>query len=295
MDIRKLRAFTTLAETKNYGKASQQLFITQPALTKQIQALEKELGVLLFIRSRNGVQLTPVAKVLLPKTQALVYQLQEYRDFVLHTTKALSHKLAIGFGIAFIKKVPKWISQFRHEYPNAEISLEDKSSAMQISGLHDGTIQLAFMRIPVAPPLKSHFIVSDLLCLAVNKNSSWLHKFKNGQNYSLLQDIPIIKIHPQRGPGLDKQINAFLLHHGVTLSKLQQCDDIQTIMALASEDTGIAIVPESSRWFSNENIEFISLQGPYTRWDTGMVWNPTYENATRDLFIEMVKKGDIEN
>lgn len=293
MDIRKLRAFITLAETKSYREASQQLFVTQPALTKQIQTLERELGVQLFVRGRNGAQLTPAAELLLPKTLVLVSQIQEYRNFASNTATALSNKLAIGFGISFIKTVPKWISEFGHACPDVEISLEDKPSSMQISRLHDGTLQLAFIRIPVPPPLESHPIISDSLFLAANKNSSWINAFKKSKDYSLLSDMPIIKITPQRGPGLDKQIKLFLRYNNVTLNNLQQYEDIQTIMALASEDAGVAIVPGSSKWFSNENTDFTPLYGPFTRWDTGMVWNPMLRNSSRDLFIKMVKLKGI--
>ncbi len=289
MDIKQLHAFITLAETKNYGRASEKLFVTQPALTKQIQALEKELGVTLFVRGRSGATLTPIAEMLLPKTLALVCQIHEYRSFVTSATKMLNNKMTVGFGISFIKKVPKWITEFKHSYPDVEINLQDKPSSTQIHELLTGTLQLAFMRMPVSPPLKSHFITADSLCLAANKHSEWMGEFKKNNDYGFISDMPILKISPDRGPGLDRQITSFLNSNGLTLTKLQQYDDIQTLMALASEDAGVAIVPRTSEWFSNENIEFTPVHGPFSRWDTGMVWNPLFAHSARDLFIKMVK------
>ena len=71
-DLRQLQAFVTLADTANYREAASRLFITQPALTKQIQGLEQTLGCTLFKRGRHGAELTALGAQLLTQASALV-------------------------------------------------------------------------------------------------------------------------------------------------------------------------------------------------------------------------------
>lgn len=80
MDIRQLRAFVVLAEQGNYRLAAERLCITQPALSKQIQALETLLGARLFNRGRQGAQLTASGQRLYPEAQTLVAQHLQFQQ-----------------------------------------------------------------------------------------------------------------------------------------------------------------------------------------------------------------------
>lgn len=95
-DLRQLQAFVTVAQTANYRVAAERLFITQPALTKQIQVLEQTLGCTLFHRGRHGAELTAVGRQLLVQAQALIEQASEFERYALALAKGLAGQLRIG-------------------------------------------------------------------------------------------------------------------------------------------------------------------------------------------------------
>ncbi|EAA4081376.1 LysR family transcriptional regulator [Salmonella enterica subsp. salamae] len=291
MDIRQLRAFVMLAECSSYREAAQRLFITQPALTKQIQTLENELGVTLFVRGRHGAQMTHTARLLLDKTRQLICQAHEYREFALSVARGTKGHLAIGFGISGIKQAPEWVTEFRHHYPDIEISLEDMPSRQQKEGLLNGQLQLAFIRLPVDPPLTGHSLRAESLALAAKKTTQVSARLAEEGN-NLLATLPLLLLTPERGTGLDRQVSRFLQFHRVTPNIVQRAGDIQTLMALVEADAGVAIVPQSAVWFAGDDVELISLNGPYSGWDVGLAWNPSLEDPVRDLFIQMIRKQE---
>lgn len=292
MDIRQLRAFVALAECGSYREASQQLCITQPALTKQIQSLEKELGATLFARGRHGAKMTHFAAELVERTRALIRQHHEYRQYALSVAKGTRGGLAVGFGISAIKLAPRCVAAFRQRCPDVSISLEDMPSRRQTAGLLNGQIQLAFTRLPVEPPLTAKLVLCETLVLAVPRGSGIASRLED-DGYGLLATLPLLVLTPDRGPGLDSQIARLLSFHRITPHVVQQAGDIQTLIALVSAGAGVAMVPNSAAWFAGPDIELISLCGPYTGWDVGLAWNPSMDDPLRDLFIQMIDELNL--
>ncbi len=292
MDTNLLRAFVLLAETQNYREASQRLFITQPALSKKIKLLESELGLTLFARGRHGAQLTHAGELLMEKARELVEQAQALQHYALDMAKGTTGKLAIGFGISGIKIAPALVARFRRAYPDVIVSLEDISSTQQTAQLLSGQLQLAFIRLPVEPPLVGLGLIAESLVLAVKKKSLPAREFNDPQQYRFLDSQPFIQLLPEKGPGLYRQIEKFLEFNHIVPNIVQQTRDLQTMLALVAAGVGIAIVPESTVYIAPEGIDMIPLQGPYASWDVGMFWNPALADPLRDLFIGMVHGAD---
>lgn len=107
-DLRQLQAFVMLAETANYREAASRLFITQPALTKQIQGLELALGSTLFNRGRHGAELTAIGTQLLPQARALVEHGKGFEHHALALASGAAGRLKIGFGLSSFALAPLW-------------------------------------------------------------------------------------------------------------------------------------------------------------------------------------------
>ncbi|NDL64113.1 LysR family transcriptional regulator [Acerihabitans arboris] len=288
MDTRLLRAFVVLAETKNYREAAQRLFITQPALSKQIKTLEHELGVTLFVRGRHGALLTRPGELLLGRADELVRRAGAFRDYARGVSKGTTGNLSIGFGISAIKVVPELVARFRCSFPDVIVSLEDLSSEQQHARLLSGQLQLAFMRLPVEPPLAGRKFMAESLVLAVKKNACPAMARDGRANKRRLLAQPWVQLLPDKGPGLFQQIENYLGYNHIIPEVVQQTRDMQTLMALVAAGVGVAIVPESATHIAPKNIEMMPLEGPYASWDVGMIWNPALADPLRDVFIGMV-------
>src|SRR5437879_5205710 len=119
----RLTAFVAVADQRGYGNAARELHITQPALTKQIQALERELGGRLFTRGRHGATLTEFGALLLPQVRDLVGAAEEFLRRARRLAGGEAGTLTLGFGLSTIDIAPQAVAAFRRTYPGVEVSL----------------------------------------------------------------------------------------------------------------------------------------------------------------------------
>jgi len=129
LETGELRAFLVLASELHFRKASERLFIFQPALSRQIQRLEETTGGALFARTRRKVALTEAGRLLLPRTERLLRDGEEALKRVKEATEGRAGTLCIGFGIASICDTrPRAILRFRKLHPHAELHMRDMST-----------------------------------------------------------------------------------------------------------------------------------------------------------------------
>jgi DNA-binding transcriptional LysR family regulator len=124
MEFRQLCYFVTVAEELHFGRAADRLQLTQPALSKQIAGLEKELGVQLLIRTKRTVQLTSAGRVFLERAKQLLSQKKEAIQLTRRTARGEEGQLAIGFTATATHTVlPRLVRDFRRDYPNVELTM----------------------------------------------------------------------------------------------------------------------------------------------------------------------------
>ena len=97
MNTTQLECFTTLANTLNYMRAAEELNMTQPAVSRQIQSLEQELGTRLFHRTTRTVSLTQVGAQFLPEAQSMLASYYHSREWISHFRNDFHHVLRIGY------------------------------------------------------------------------------------------------------------------------------------------------------------------------------------------------------
>ena len=287
MEFDLLKAFCQLAKSGNYRLASEQLYITQSALTKKIQRLESNIGASLFSRGRNGAELTHAGKTLLAEAQRLVHSMQAFEQLSGSVVNGTQGHLNIGFGVSTYHEAPKLIAAYKQQYPEVHVTLNDTPSKQQTDELLSHELDISFNRIPDSTDLKSLTLFNDSLVIAVHKDLLKQAPSKD-QITSELAKWPYLKLAQHRGPGLDKQIQQYCLANKIDLSKTQEADDILTLLALVSANIGFTIVPSSAQYISNTDVEFIALQGEHATWPVGLIWNGESENPLRDRFAEFV-------
>ncbi|MEZ8720866.1 LysR family transcriptional regulator [Vibrio pomeroyi] len=289
MEFDLLKAFCQLAKSSNYRLASEQLYITQSALTKKIQRLESNIGASLFSRGRNGAELTHAGQTLLADAQRLVDSMQAFEQLSGSVVNGTEGHLNIGFGVSTYHEAPKLIAAYKQQQSNVRITLNDTPSKQQTDELLSHELDISFNRIPCSSDLNSLTLFDDSLVIAIHKDL--LKQAPNkGQLLSELPKWPYLKLAQHRGPGLDKQIQQYCLANHLDLSKTQEADDILTLLALVSANIGFTIVPNSAQYISNTNVEFIALEGEHATWPVGLIWNGESENPLRDRFVEFVAK-----
>ncbi|MGW5445988.1 LysR substrate-binding domain-containing protein [Streptomyces asiaticus] len=153
MDVhgRDLRYFTAVAEELHFTRAAERLFISQPALSKQIRMLERQLGAPLFVRDGRSVRLTPVGTALLPHAQQVLAAWDAAREAVERAKAGQRATLAVGMSTSPGRGglLPGIRSRFTDVHPDAVMKLRQVSWEDPTAGLADGSSDLAFVWLPM--------------------------------------------------------------------------------------------------------------------------------------------------
>ncbi|MEV3843403.1 LysR family transcriptional regulator [Aeromonas veronii] len=285
-DLRQLQAFVTLADTANYREAASRLFITQPALTKQIQGLEQTLGCTLFKRGRHGAELTALGAQLLTQASALVKHGREFERHALAVASGVAGRLKIGFGLSSFALAPALVASFKQQVTDVMIHLQDMPSAIQQEQLLSGQLQLGFMRRPQMPQLQEQRLLIDRLVLAVPTRMTEPDPAAFDVQQALTSQ-PLLQMVGHRCPGLSQQIAGFLSANRLT-GMVQEAEDIQTLVALVAAGIGNAILPRSVSFIAGPDVTLYPLSGPSSEWEVSMVWNPDFADPIRDHFVRQV-------
>ncbi|MFM5787220.1 LysR family transcriptional regulator [Aeromonas veronii] len=285
-DLRQLQAFVTQADTANYREAASHLFITQPALTKQIQGLEQTLGCTLFKRGRHGAELTALGAQLLTQASALVKHGREFERHALAVASGVAGRLKIGFGLSSFALAPALVARFKQQVTDVMVHLQDMPSAIQQEQLLSGQLQLGFMRRPQVPQLQEHRLLIDRLVLAVPTRMTEPDPAAFDVQQALTSQ-PLLQMVGHRCPGLSQQIAGFLGANRLT-GMVQEAEDIQTLVALVAAGIGNAILPRSVSFIAGPDVTLYPLSGPSSEWEVSMVWNPDFADPIRDHFVRQV-------
>lgn len=152
MDVhgRDLRYFAAIAEELNFTRAAERLFVSQPALSKQIRMLEKQVGAPLFHRDRRAVRLTVVGEALLPHARGMLAAWEAAETAVEEARAAELHTLVIGMSTSPGRGLlPALRTRLVSRYPHAQPALRQVNWADPSAGLADGSSDVAFVWLPL--------------------------------------------------------------------------------------------------------------------------------------------------
>lgn len=149
VDTRLLRYFVAVAEEGSLTRAAERLFVSQPALTKQIKQLEALLGVRLFTRSRTGMALTEPGRALGERVPALLVEW----DQVLRETRSAADRAARVLRVGFMasaanEATPRIIAEFARCRPGWRVDMRQAAWSQPSAGLADGDVDVALLRLP---------------------------------------------------------------------------------------------------------------------------------------------------
>ena len=152
--VRNLRYFVTVAEELHFTRAAERLFVSQPALSKQVRMLESQLGAPLFERDRQGVRLTPVGTALLPHAQRVLAEWDTAWTAAQRARTEQRATLVVGMSTSPGRGglLPAIRSRFSAAHPEATVNLRQVGWEDVTAGLADGTVDVAFVWLPVPGP-----------------------------------------------------------------------------------------------------------------------------------------------
>jgi LysR family transcriptional regulator, benzoate and cis,cis-muconate-responsive activator of ben and cat genes len=225
MELRHLRYFMAVATEGNIGRAARRLNVSQPALTKQIRELEREIGVQLFDRTPRGVQLTTAGKAFAIGAEASIASAHHAGQWARAAERDVVGRLAIGYirPDAHVEILSPILRALHERYPSLELSLSYMSSSDQWRALRDWQLDvgLAYCSPPAAMNLASEQLQDSSLTGVLVADD---HPLATAPSVRLseLGSFPFLIFRRELNPGAYDQIVDSLTARGITPVAIQE-------------------------------------------------------------------------
>ncbi|BAI96948.1 MULTISPECIES: LysR family transcriptional regulator [Sphingobium] len=245
MEFRQLRYFVAAAEYGNIGTAAQRLNVSQPPVSRQIQALEDELGVQLLVRTTKGVSLTAAGRSFLEDARVILTRSRDSRDRCRAAGRGDVGRLAIGYlGSVIYQVLPALLRDFRREVPEADISLAQLSKHDMVQALRDGVIHVGFGRyFPGEPDIIFEKIQDEPLYVATADERAGAPD--RPVALASYKDRPFVLFPKGDRPSFADEIIALLKARGIQPRIEHFAEDATAALALTAMGAGVCVVPAS--------------------------------------------------
>lgn len=291
IDSRHLRYFLAVAEELNFRRASERLHIAQPALSRQIKALESEMNVQLLRRDKHYVQLTAPGRVALERGRKLLADLDGLVDATRRAATGETGSLRIGF-ISFVayEYLPKMLQAYRASYPNVSIELQEFLVMQQFEKILDGSVDVAVLRTLYEDPRIGTRIIARSRFIAALPSGHKLLK-KRSVRMSDLAGEEFITLPRSQGPSFHTQVMGFCVRAGFEPSVVREASDGQAVIGLVGAGMGVAIVMESVAKLNTAGVQYRVIAGLPETAEIVLAWRKDNTNEALKRFIQTTAKA----
>jgi LysR family transcriptional regulator, carnitine catabolism transcriptional activator len=238
---KQLRLFLTLCETLNFSKAAERSFMTQPALSKSIQDLEAELGLVLFERTTRSVRLSPAGTRLASLARSIVGEFDAGLQRLRSSAEWESLQLSVAAWPSLSNVVmPEVCAQLERRFKNPKITVFDCTNSACIQRVLDyqadfalGTVDAHHPDLQYAELMRDRFVV-----LASGK---WRRMVPAHLHLEELQQLPVITL--TDASTAMRYISASFLRRGIEYRPKMQVDQVSTVAGLVKKEVGVAVLP----------------------------------------------------
>jgi DNA-binding transcriptional LysR family regulator len=274
-DLRRLRYFVAVAERLHFGRAAEALHISQPPLSRAIRALEEELGVALFARTRRKVELTAEGERLLEETRRLTGQLER----TVHELRAMASGQQARLRIGFVSLadyggvLPELLKGFKSRHAGVRLSLREMLSPDQAAALHAGELDFGLLLPPVAGAARlDHLVVQREHFVVALPAKHPLARGDGRLRLRELADEPFVMIPRQIAPRLYDIVAQLAAQAGISLNVAQEAIQMQTVVSLVSSGLGAAVVPASVANLGRRGVVYRALAERHPLLDLWLAW-----------------------
>ena len=238
--------------------------MTQPPLTRHIQALEREVGTALLDRSRRAIGLTPAGTSLARSGQRILDQVADAGREALQIGKGDLGTLSISFTAASSYGfVPGLIASIRQTFPELALTLRELTTPQQIEALKAQEVDFCLLRPPISlPGVKTLRVYRERLVLALPDGHPLLGRTCVG--VVDLAEETLITYPPVEGPYFHRLITGLLHMAGVEPQAVQYVTQTHSMLALVGAGLGVAIVPQAAERWCPVGVKLRELAGAET-------------------------------
>ncbi|SEB62609.1 LysR family transcriptional regulator [Paenibacillus sp. GP183] len=291
MELRQLQYAIQIAVERNFSRAAEKLHIAQPSLSQQLSKLEKEIGVLLFQRSTNSVELTHAGSLFVEKAQSILDKVEQLKKEMEDISQMKKGRLVVGsMPITGSTILPFVVPVFQAAYPEIEISLVEETSSQLETLTSNGQTDISLLSLPLREDsLYYETLLVEEIVLAVPPQHPLTGR-KEPIDIKELQQESFIGL--KKGQGFSKLTLDLCQQEGFTPKIVFESSNMETVQSLVAAGMGIAFVPIliSKRSWSEPAPIHLALKGRPTRTLVIAYRKGRYISKAAEAFIDTMKQ-----
>ena len=293
MELRHLRYFVAVGDEQHYGRAALRLRVVQPALSRQIQDLEEEVGFKLFERLPRGVKLSPAGKLFLEDARRILQDVNEAAARAARVARGQSGTLRVGFteNASWRGVVPESFRRFRELQPDAELQLQPSPSLVQLEAIRSGRLDAGFIfNMPKADPELDRLPVAMQRIELAAPTGHPLTKLKELRLRDLT-DVPFVWFPRRESPALYDRLMQACFRGGLKSPRIvQEGLDEATILSLVASGLGVGWVLGTARWRRPRSVVIMSVVDLNVPLPLALAWRKDNKSPLLASFVVDVQR-----
>jgi DNA-binding transcriptional LysR family regulator len=293
MELRHLRYFVAVGEEQHYGRAAGRLRVAQPALSRQIQDLEEEVGFKLFERLPRGVKLSAAGQLFLGDARRILQEVNEATARVARVARGQSGTLRVGFteSASWRGVVPESFRRFREMQPDAELQLQSSPSLVQLEAVRSSRLDAGFVfNMPKADlELDGLPVAMQRIELAAPRGHP-LTKLKQVR----LRDLTgasFVWFPRREAPALYDRLMHECFRGGLRSPRIvQEGQDEATILSLVATGLGVGWVLGTARWRRPKSVVILSVVDLVVPQPLSLAWRKDNHSPLLASFVADVQR-----
>ncbi len=288
MDIRSMENFLKIAELGNITRAAEALHVAQPPLSRQLMALEEELGVRLFIREKQRIYITEEGRFFKRQCEQILALVEKTKEQINEMRSGVSGTLFIG-AIETVGNymLPQWVADFKAQYPRVKYNLWSGNSDDVIARLEQGILDLALVREPFDRE-KYHSIPI--------KKEAWVVMLHEKHPLAQMSEsaVPLRELRAEElivPTRRSKEIREWFAEEGLAPNIMCEFAPLMNAVVLTEKGLGVAICPDSARYAAkNRAIVIKEISSPGRESSVALIWKKGVKlSGVCDKFISYIQ------
>jgi DNA-binding transcriptional LysR family regulator len=290
MEIRTLSCFAEVVRRGGFSRASESLHLSQPAVSKAVQALEEELGQRLLVRQGRKVTLTDAGRLVFERAEGVLAALRTIAEEVSEVGAVRRGRVRLGVppmvGGAFF---PPVLHDFREAYPGVSLELREEGARRVEALVLEGEIEVGATVLPTdEEAFETVPLMRDVLCAVLPPGS------RLGRRRSVaLRDLERTPFVLYRADfALHGHILEACRRAGFTPQVASESSQWDFMAAMVAADVGVALLPRTvCERLDRSRVRVVPLRDPVLRWDLALIWRRDRHLApAARAFVEVVRR-----
>ncbi len=290
MTLNELRYVLAVSQEKNFRRAAERVFVSQPALSLAIQKLEDELGIQIFERSRTAVSMTPIGELIVAQAQRALVEIEQIKQIASQGKDQLVGTLKIG-AIYTVGPylLPDLIPVMKHKAPKMPLEMEENTTANLESQLVNGRLDAIIIALPFGGPgIATQSLYDEDFNVVVPIDHPWAKK----------KQIKTIELSTEKllllnsGHCFSNQVKEVCAEFNNSIGEVQQGNSLETIRNMVASGLGITVLPISanSGKYHSKLTKEIPFASPAPARRIALAWRKSFP---RKQAIELLAKAIV--